>query len=71
MYQKLRKKVYYTLKQELLIMQGKLLIIVQKYGKINHMIKNQIYGHWVVFFTNFVLLNLLLELKIWKVCTKK
>ena len=71
MYQKLRKKVYYTLKQELLIMQGKLLIIVQKYGKINHMIKNQIFGLLVVYFMNFVLLSHLLELMIWKVYTKR
>ena len=71
MCQKLLKKDYFIHKQELLIMQGNFLILVLRSGKINHMIKNQTYGHWVVFFMNFVLLNLLLELKIWRVYTKK
>ena len=39
---KLLKKVYSTLRQELPIMQ------VQKYGKINLMIKNQMFGLWDV-----------------------
>jgi predicted secreted acid phosphatase len=42
MYQKLLKMDYSTLKLELHIMQ------VQKFGKINLMIPNQIYGHWDV-----------------------
>lgn len=39
MFQKLQKMDYFTLKQELLIMQA------HKFGKMNHMAQNQIFGH--------------------------
>ncbi len=58
-------KVYAKLKQVPLIMP------VHKFGKISLTIKNQIFGHLVVYFIKQLHLNLLLELKIWKVYIKR
>jgi hypothetical protein len=49
MFQKLRRKVYFTPKQELLIMQ------VPKFGKINLMIIRVIFGLLAVFSMNQLL----------------
>jgi hypothetical protein len=44
MFQKLQKMDYFTLKQELLIMQA------HKFGKISPTIVNQIFGHLAVLY---------------------
>lgn len=65
MCQKWLRRVYCTHKL------GRLIMLVQKFGKINLMIVNRIFGLWVVFYMKFVLWSLLLELMIWKVCIRK
>ena len=65
MYQRSLKKVFYIPKLVLLTTQA------QKCGKTTPTITKVIFGLWVVFFMNQLLLSLLSELKICKACIRK
>lgn len=49
--------------------QGHHIMLVLKFGRINHMTTNLIFGHWVVFCTSLLLSILHLQPRIWKDCT--
>lgn len=65
MYLKLQNKDYFILKLAHLIMP------VQKYGKIIHMIVNLTFGLWDVYFMRWQHLNYHFKLRIWMDFLKK
>ena len=65
MFLKLQKMVFYILRLVHLIM------LHLKYGRINHMIQNRMFGQLVVYYMRWQHKNHHFELKTWKVCIKK
>lgn len=65
MFPRYLRKAYVWHRQERHIMRA------LKFGKINHMIQNLIYGHWDAYCTKWLLWNLHSGQKTWKDCIKK